>query len=608
MKKKIIIGLSIFALIFFLGGIYIIVTIEKTTEKFDQLIELHQVEILREHLLIQIKRVQTDLTLKDTRFARDVDVIVRNVRNLHNVLDTCFSCHHTGPVMKRLEELKKQTGEYEDALSRLMTIRANSARLAEEEERAFKAGETLTDMVNSMIMLTSMKLSQRTQSVLKDVSNTKAILFMLVAVGPLLASGLAFIFIRGYTRPVNTLLEATRKIKTGDLDFRVEGLTDEFGELAGSFNEMAVSLKAQLVKIEESEKRYRMLFEKAGDAIFIVDAEGENVGHIVNVNEAAAAMHGFTTNELMGLNIIRDLDAPSAEKKTQELIKRILNGEWIKAELEHQKKDGTVFPVEISAGLLEIGTHKYILVFDRDITERKRTEETLQRTEQIKICGEMAVGMAHEIKNPLAGIKVSIEVLLEELDLEESDREVLVKVISEIRRLELLIKALLNFAKPPKPQFSLVDLNGILETAASFSLKNPSCSPIKALRDYDRHLPETMADPMQLQQVFMNLILNAAEAMPGGGTLELKTSYDASSNALRIMISDTGEGIADEMKEKIFQPFFTTKSKGTGLGLAISKRLIEQHGGSIIADSNHPKGTIFRISFPLMLKLEEEAA
>ena len=608
MKKKIIIGLSIFALIFFLGGIYIIVTIEKTTEKFDQLIELHQVEILREHLLIQIKRVQTDLTLKDTRFARDVDVIVRNVRNLHNVLDTCFSCHHTGPVMKRLEELKKQTGEYEDALSRLMTIRANSARLVEEEESAFKAGETLTDMVNSMIMLTSMKLSQRTQSVLKDVSNTKAILFMLVAVGPLLASGLAFIFIRGYTRPVNTLLEATRKIKTGDLDFRVEDLPDEFGELAGSFNEMAVSLKAQLVKIEESEKRYRMLFEKAGDAIFIVDAEGENVGHIVNVNEAAAAMHGFTTNELMGLNIIRDLDAPSAEKKTQELIKRILNGEWIKAELEHQKKDGTVFPVEISAGLLEIGTHKYILVFDRDITERKRTEETLQRTEQIKICGEMAVGMAHEIKNPLAGIKVSIEVLLEELDLEESDREVLVKVISEIRRLELLIKALLNFAKPPKPQFSLVDLNGILETAASFSLKNPSCSPIKALKDYDRHLPETMADPMQLQQVFMNLILNAAEAMPGGGTLELKTSYDASSNALRIMISDTGEGIADEMKEKIFQPFFTTKSKGTGLGLAISKRLIEQHGGSIIADSNHPKGTIFRISFPLMLKLEEEAA
>ena len=216
MKKKIIIGLSIFALIFFLGGIYIIVTIEKKTKKFDNLIELHQVEILREHLLIQIKRVQTDLAVKDTRFARDSDVIVRNVRNLHNVLNTCFSCHHTEEVYKKLDDLKKQTGEYEDALSRLMTIRANSARLQEEEENAFKTGETLTNMVNSMIMLTSMKLSQRTQSVLKDVSNTKIILFILVAIGPLLASGLAFIFIRGYTRPVNMLVEATRKIKTGD--------------------------------------------------------------------------------------------------------------------------------------------------------------------------------------------------------------------------------------------------------------------------------------------------------------------------------------------------------------------------------------------------------
>ena len=107
MKKKIIIGLSIFALIFFLGGIYIIVTIEKTTTKFDQLIELHQVEILREHLLIQIKRVQTDLTLKDTRFARDVDVIVRNVRNLHNVLDTCFSCHHTEACNKKTRGAEK---------------------------------------------------------------------------------------------------------------------------------------------------------------------------------------------------------------------------------------------------------------------------------------------------------------------------------------------------------------------------------------------------------------------------------------------------------------------------------------------------------------------
>ena len=607
MKRKIIIGLSLFALVFFAGGVYIIVTIEKTTSKFDRLIELHQVEILREHLLIQIKRVQTDLNLKGTRFARETDVIVRNVRAMHGVVNTCFVCHHTAAVTKKLSEMKEQAMAYEHALNRVMTIRANAARILEEEEDAYKEGEVLTTMVNSMIMLTSMKLNEKTQSVLRDVSKTKTVLFLLVAIGPLLATGLAFIFIRGFTRPVNVLLDATRKVKTGDLDVRVEGLTDELGELAGSFNEMAASLKKQLVRIEESEKRYRTLFEKASDAIFVIDAEGANKGRIIEANNAVAEMHGYPIDEILKMKIT-DLDSPETVHKVPEMVKRILQGEQIKVEIEHRKKDGTIFPVEISAGLLEIGDHKYILAFDRDITERKRTEDALLRTEQIKICGEMAVGMAHEIKNPLAGIKVSIEVLLDEVTLSDTDREVLVKVISEIRRLELLIKALLNFAKPPKPQFSLVDVQSILDSVTSFSLKAPSFSPIRVLTDYDEYLPKIMADPMQLQQVFMNLILNAAEAMPGGGTLSLKTSHDKSSNALRVMISDTGKGIGDEEKEKIFQPFFTTKSKGTGLGLAITKRLIEQHGGNITAEKNHPKGTTFTISFPLRRWQEEELA
>jgi len=558
---------------------------------------------LREHLLIQIKRVQTDVNIKNTRFAREVDVIVKNVRNMHKVVDVCFTCHHTEEVTKKLTEMRKQAVIYEDTLSRLLTIRANRTRLAEEEERAFRTGEELTTMVNGMIVLTSMKLSQRTQSVLRDIAATKTILFILVAVGPLLATGLAFVFIRGFTKPVNTLLDATRKLKTGDLDFRIVALRDEFGELAGSFNEMAVSLKDQLVRLEESEKRYRMLFEKAGDAIFIIDAEGANKGRIIEANRAGEEMHGYSVDEILAMKIT-DLNTPDTAQKSPELIKRILQGEQIKTEIEHRKKDGTFFPVEMSAGLLEIGTHKYILAFDRDITERKRTEDALQRAEQIKICGEMAVGMAHEIKNPLAGIKVSIEVLMDELTLADSDRDVLLKVINEIRRLELLIKALLNFARPPQPQFSLVDVQNILDTVASFSLKT-SASPVRVVKEYDDYLPKIMADPMQLQQVFMNLILNAVEAMPGGGTLALKTSLDQSANVLRVMISDTGKGIADEEKEKIFQPFFTTKSKGTGLGLAITKRLIEQHGGNVIAEKNNPQGTVFTISFPLRRWKEE---
>jgi len=131
----------------------------------------------------------------------------------------------------------------------------------------------------------------------------------------------------------------------------------------------------------ESEKRYRMLFESAGDAIFILDTEGEKTGRIVAANKAAAEMHGYTINELMALNIT-DIDTPDTAKKVSGWIQRILQGEWIKAEITHCKKDGGVFPVEIGAGLLEVGNHKYILAFDRDITERKLAERALKESEE----------------------------------------------------------------------------------------------------------------------------------------------------------------------------------------------------------------------------------
>jgi diguanylate cyclase (GGDEF)-like protein/PAS domain S-box-containing protein len=127
----------------------------------------------------------------------------------------------------------------------------------------------------------------------------------------------------------------------------------------------------------ETENRYRMLFERAGDAIFILDAEGEKAGQIVAANQAAADMHGYTVDELSAMNI-RDLDTPDAAKEAPGRIQRMLQGEWIKAEIAHCRKDGTVFPIEISAGLLELGNHKYILAFDRDISERKRMEEELR--------------------------------------------------------------------------------------------------------------------------------------------------------------------------------------------------------------------------------------
>jgi two-component system sensor histidine kinase AtoS len=604
MKKKIIIGLSIFSLIFFVGGIYIVYTVQRATSKLDQLITLHEVEIMRENLSIGVKRVQADLSLQNTHYARGAYITVNNVMSMSKAADGCFGCHHAENVMQRLVDLRGHIEDYKGAISRVLTIRGDPAREKSEEESAIRIGDSLTMKIDEMIDFTRKRLDEKTKKGLQDISGTKTLLFVLVGVGPLLAIGLALVFIKGFTKPVDTLLDAIRKLKGGNLDYRIEGLADEFGEVASAFNDMASSLKENIYRIEDSEKRYRILFENASDAIFILEAEGEHVGRIVAANRAAADMHGYSPEELVTMNIT-DLDTPEAAKDAPARIRRILSGERFKAELTHLKKDGSPIYIEMSAGLVDFGSHRYILAMDRDVTERKQAEEALQRVEQMKVVGELAAGLAHEIKNPLAGMKVSIEVLLHELDLSDADREILRRVTDEILRIELLMRELLNFARPPRPQLDIVNINKVLDKAAILSGKNPSFSSVKVIKEYDNRAPGTMADPLQLQQVFMNLLLNAAEAMPGGGTLLLKTLYDENSNSLHIMISDSGKGIDEKAMARIFQPFFTTKAKGTGLGLAITKRLIEQHEGNISVRNNPGGGTTFRILLPVKTVLEE---
>jgi len=603
MRKKIIIGLSAFALILSLSCIYIISTIEKTTSGLERLIMLHQVEILREHLLIQIKRVQSDLNLRNTRYARGFNAMIKDVNTMVKTANTCFLCHHEKDIKKRLTDLRNQIDLYQGALSRVSTIRANTERLTIEEDNSFKIGSELISTVNDMIAMAGSKLEEKTQAALEKIRYTKVILYVLIGVGPLVSAVLGITFIKGISKPISELLNATRKLKEGNLNYNIQPLNDEFGELALSFNEMAGYLKEYLHKIEESEKRYRTLFESAEEAIFILEVEGEKAGRIVAANKAAAEMHGYTVDELLTLNI-KDLDTPDAAQRVPDNIKRILNGERIKAEITHLKKDGAVFPVEISAGLLELSGHKYILAFDRDITERKQAEEQLLRTEQMVVCGEVTTGLAHEIKNPLAGIKASIELFSAVSTLSEEEKNILQKVIGEIKRIESLLKGILNFAKPPKPDFIAVDVNNILDTALTFSLKPASSqqSPnttIQIVKDLDGHLPEIIADPMQLSQIFLNLFLNAAEAMKDGGILTVKTSYNKTENSILISISDTGKGIERELADQIFFPFFTTKPKGTGLGLAITKRLIEQHKGLLTFENNPAGGATFMISLPV---------
>jgi two-component system sensor histidine kinase AtoS len=608
MKTKIIIGLVVLSLCFVFGGFYITEAMNQVVDKLQDMMVLQEMGFQRENLLAQIKALQSDLLLKDSPHETDFNTFVEHGEAMNNSIEACHFCHHPESLAQSMQELRNQTESYLKRVSTVYMIRANPTRMNESRNVAFREGKLLFDEVDSLFASAAHKIAARTAQARQSVAGTRVLLISFVIIGPLIILlGAAFFLVR-FTFSVTALAKGIGKVKEGNLEYRItEDLTDEFRDLAEAFNDMGASLKEQRRRIEIIQRRYRILFESAGDAIFILEAGGDNAGKIVSANKAAADMHGYSIEELLTMHI-RDLDVAGEAAKIPERIARMLDGVWIKDVINHRRKDGTVFPVEISAGFMEFDGHKYILAFDRDITERVQTEEALQRSKQLAMVGQMAAGLVHEIKNPLAGIKVSMEVLSSELEMEQEDREVMLRVVNEVNRIESLLRNVLEYARPPKPEFSSCDIKRLLENSvknAELSLKSPANAKQKEknivfVREMDDWLPTVMADSAKLLQVFLNLLLNAIEASPEGGVITVGASQVASSaDALQIVIADTGKGLDPDTLAKIFQPFYTTKPRGSGLGLAISKRLIEQHQGTIAVDSISGQGTTFIIRLPL---------
>ncbi|MFQ5835984.1 MAG: sensor histidine kinase, partial [bacterium] len=229
----------------------------------------------------------------------------------------------------------------------------------------------------------------------------------------------------------------------------------------------------------------------------------------------------------------------------------------------------------------------------------KRTQDKLIQSEKLAALGKLSAGIAHEIRNPLTSIKVLIHSLAKKItDTETKEKDIKV-VEDEIERVNQIINRFLDFARPKQPQFSLVDINQILEETinlVSGEVKEQNVVLEKELSS----LPCIQADGEQMKQVFLNLFLNAIRAMPEGGKLRIKT--DLKGQCAWIEIQDEGTGIPEEIKDKLFEPFFTTKEEGIGLGLSIVKRIIDDHKGSTEVKNLHPKGTVFTISLPINTK------
>ncbi len=233
------------------------------------------------------------------------------------------------------------------------------------------------------------------------------------------------------------------------------------------------------------------------------------------------------------------------------------------------------------------------------LSELRKNAEKMKSAEQMQFIRELAAGLAHEIINPITGIKGALEIFYRELNLSAEDRAVFEEMLHQIRKLDVLTKSFLEYARPPSPQFIPTSIHDVIHNALALVIRydlHRNIGNVSVVREFDEAIPLVNADPMQLQQVILNLILYALDTMGEGGTLRFKTSHFRDS--VEILVSHTGWGLRKEMTNKMFQPFFTTETRGFGVGLSVSKKLIEQQGGDITVESDEG-GTVFRISFPV---------
>jgi hypothetical protein len=226
----------------------------------------------------------------------------------------------------------------------------------------------------------------------------------------------------------------------------------------------------------------------------------------------------------------------------------------------------------------------------------------MERADRLATVGEMSTGLAHEIKNPLAGIGSAIAVLADDFPEKDPRRDIVREVLVQLARLDKTASDLLSFGRPSPPEFSWVDINSLVKKTFFFIAQHPEAKNIHGINELSPDLPAVWVDEKQIQQVLFNIIINAIQAMKDGGTLLLETgAIDREGKKfVRVRITDSGKGIAPEELGKIFIPFHTTKTQGTGLGLPISRQLLEQHGGCIQVDSNPGKGTTFIIELPVL--------
>jgi PAS domain S-box-containing protein len=366
-----------------------------------------------------------------------------------------------------------------------------------------------------------------------------------------------------------------------------------------------------------SETWHRSIFDNATDGILVLDRNGV----IMNVNQSACDITGLDRDALIGSNI--DLiEGNGREEDHRERMIRILNAESLIYEIEHHKNNGSRVVIEVSSKAIDISGESYIQSFYRDITEKKSIQEQLIHSQKMESVGILAGGIAHNFNNILAAILGYADLLLEFSDLDAVSRQRVHNIEKSARKAGAMVSQMLRFARREAHEVLPLNLHDAINDAIKI-FEGAAPKNIRLLLNLDASVPMLSGDPNQIEQIVMNLLVNASDAMPDGGVITISTrllTIEADRSKIPFIIlpgryvvlsiSDTGTGIPQESLKKIFDPFFTTKDKGkgTGLGLATVYGIVKDHKGYIDVQTEIEKGTTFYIYFPAIERTAKQAA
>lgn len=388
--------------------------------------------------------------------------------------------------------------------------------------------------------------------------------------------------------PLKLIENSAQTIREGKYDTGLKlNKRDEIGRLAITFEEMRKKIKSYTEQLISSEQKYRYLIEYSIEAVAIINARDE----IIECNEKMGTLTGYQQSELL-------------TKQFKNLVnyndRKVLHHEEMTENFETLLFTRFDLKVPVEVNILKgfsLGSEDNLsFAYIRDLSERKKLEEYSIQTEKMFALGQVSSGIAHEIRNPLFALKNNLAYLDKQYGKQKEFKKIYNEFKDGIDRIESLVSGILDYARPHEISFTMVNIGEIVGQCLVLVKKQFENSSIKIETTFNHGSQLIEADSHLLEQVFINLILNAFQAMDGAGLLKIKSSTP--DKHVNISIEDAGEGIPEDEIDRIFEPFYSKSSNGTGLGLAITQRILSQHNATYSVKSKIGLGTTFNLSFP----------